>query len=215
MPVHVVLLAIGSSLERRSLLVHASGAPFVLVTVAAAPAYERGPHRVHGPSARTSPPAPPIAHRCVTAASPACIGRAHAGRCWQHAIWGGAVALTARLSLLGGFRLEVDGQPHPVPASARRLLALLAVVHQGRRASRSALAEMMRPDSDPARRPRPCGRSSGDFPRDRGRRSCSATRLRCGCTPSSGWTSGRPRSRRGCCAAARRLLSRSCRTCRC
>jgi hypothetical protein len=31
-----------------------------------------------------------------------------------HAIWGGAVALTARLSLLGGFRLEVDGQPQPI-----------------------------------------------------------------------------------------------------
>ena len=79
------------------------------------------------------------------------------------------MALTARLSLLGGFRLEMDGQPHPVPASARRLLALLAVVHQGRRASRSALAEMMRPDSDPARATSTLRSVLWRLPRDRGR----------------------------------------------
>lgn len=79
------------------------------------------------------------------------------------------MALTARLCLLGGFRLEVDDQPHPVPASARRLLALLAVVHERRRAPRSALAEMMRPDSDPARAMATLRSVLWRLPRDRGR----------------------------------------------
>jgi DNA-binding SARP family transcriptional activator len=79
------------------------------------------------------------------------------------------VALTARLKLLGGFQLELDGQPHAVPASARRLLALLAVVHHGRRVPRSALAEMMRPDSDPARATSTLRSVLWRLPRDRGR----------------------------------------------
>jgi len=79
------------------------------------------------------------------------------------------VALAARLSLLGGFRLDLDGQPHPVPASARRLFALLAVCHHGRRAPRGALAEMMRPDSDPARATSTLRSVLWRLPRDRGR----------------------------------------------
>lgn len=79
------------------------------------------------------------------------------------------MALSARLNLLGGFRLELDRQPHPVPASARRLLALLAVCHRGRRASRSALAEVMRPDSEPARATSTLRSVLWRLPRDRGR----------------------------------------------
>ncbi len=79
------------------------------------------------------------------------------------------MALSARLCLLGGFRLELDGQPHPVPATARRLLALLAVAHEGRRTSRGALAEMMRPDSDPSRATATLRSVLWRLPRDRGR----------------------------------------------
>jgi DNA-binding SARP family transcriptional activator len=79
------------------------------------------------------------------------------------------VALAARLDLLGGFRLELDGQPHPVPASARRLFALLAVCHRGRRAPRAALAERMRPDSDPSRATSTLRSVLWRLPRDRGR----------------------------------------------
>jgi DNA-binding SARP family transcriptional activator len=79
------------------------------------------------------------------------------------------MALAARLHLLGEFALELDGRPHPVPATARRLLALLAVVHRGRRVSRTALAEAMRPDSDPARATSTLRSVLWRLPRDRGR----------------------------------------------
>ncbi len=79
------------------------------------------------------------------------------------------MALAARLHLLGEFALVLDGRPHPVPASARRLLALLAVVHRGRRASRSAIAETMRPDSDPARATSTLRSVLWRLPRERGR----------------------------------------------
>lgn len=79
------------------------------------------------------------------------------------------MALAARLHLLGGFRLDLDGQHHPVPASARRLLALLAVGHRGRRAPRSALAEAMRPDSDPVRATSTLRSVLWRLPRERGR----------------------------------------------
>ncbi|NYE37609.1 DNA-binding SARP family transcriptional activator [Nocardioides cavernae] len=79
------------------------------------------------------------------------------------------MALKARLCLLGGFRLELDGQTHPVPASARRLLALLAVAYEGRRASRGALAEMMRPDSEPTRATSTLRSVLWRLPRERGR----------------------------------------------
>lgn len=79
------------------------------------------------------------------------------------------MALAARLNLLGEFRLELDGQPHHVPASARRLLAHLAVVHRWRRADRGALAESMRPDSDPARATSTLRSVLWRLPRERGR----------------------------------------------
>lgn len=79
------------------------------------------------------------------------------------------MALAARLNLLGEFRLELDGRPHHVPASARRLLALLTVVHRGRRAARGALAEAMRPDSDPARATSTLRSVLWRLPRERGR----------------------------------------------
>lgn len=79
------------------------------------------------------------------------------------------MALAARLNLLGEFRLELDGQPHHVPASARRLLAHLAVVHRGRRADRASLAESMRPDSDPARATSTLRSVLWRLPRERGR----------------------------------------------
>lgn len=79
------------------------------------------------------------------------------------------MALAARLTLLGEFRLELDGQVHPVPASARRLLAMLAVTHRGRRVPRAALAEVMRPDSDPARATSTLRSVLWRLPRERGR----------------------------------------------
>jgi len=77
--------------------------------------------------------------------------------------------LAARLNLLGEFRLDLDGEPHHVPATARRLLALLTVVHRGRRASRGALAESMRPDSDPAHATSTLRSVLWRLPRERGR----------------------------------------------
>ncbi|HEV2798660.1 MAG TPA: BTAD domain-containing putative transcriptional regulator [Nocardioides sp.] len=79
------------------------------------------------------------------------------------------MALAARLTLLGEFRLELEGQVHHVPASARRLLAMLAVTHRGRRIPRGALAEAMRPDSDPARATSTLRSVLWRLPRERGR----------------------------------------------
>lgn len=79
------------------------------------------------------------------------------------------MTLAARLHLLGEFRLELDGDPHPLPASARRLLAFLAVVHRGRRVSRAAIAESMRPDSDVARAASTLRSVLWRLPRERGR----------------------------------------------
>ncbi len=79
------------------------------------------------------------------------------------------MALAARLNLLGEFRLELDGQTHHVPGSARRLLALLTVNHRGRRVARGALAESMRPDSDPARATSTLRSVLWRLPRERGR----------------------------------------------
>lgn len=79
------------------------------------------------------------------------------------------MALAARLHLLGEFALVLDGRPHPVPASARRLLALLAVLHRGRRVSRTALAETLRPDSDPSRATSTLRSVLWRLPRERGR----------------------------------------------
>ena len=79
------------------------------------------------------------------------------------------MALAARLTLLGEFRLELEGQVHHVPASARRLLAMLAVTHRGRRVPRGALAEAMRPDSDPARATSTLRSVLWRLPRERGR----------------------------------------------
>ncbi len=79
------------------------------------------------------------------------------------------MALAARLTLLGEFRLELEGQVHHVPASARRLLAMLAVAHRGRRVPRGALAEAMRPDSDPGRATSTLRSVLWRLPRERGR----------------------------------------------
>lgn len=79
------------------------------------------------------------------------------------------MALAARLHLLGEFRLELDGRAHHVPVSARRLLAFLAVVHDGRRVSRSAVAESLRPDSDVARAASTLRSVLWRLPRERGR----------------------------------------------
>jgi DNA-binding SARP family transcriptional activator len=79
------------------------------------------------------------------------------------------MALAARLHLLGEFALELDGRAQPVTASARRLLAMMAVVHRGRRVSRAALAETLRPDSDPARAASTLRSVLWRLPRDRGR----------------------------------------------
>jgi DNA-binding SARP family transcriptional activator len=79
------------------------------------------------------------------------------------------MALAARLNLLGEFCLELDEVPHPVPATARRLLAMLAVEHRGRRAARGPLAEAMRPDSDPARAAATLRSVLWRLPRERGR----------------------------------------------
>lgn len=79
------------------------------------------------------------------------------------------MTLAARLNLLGEFHLELDGEHHHVPVSARRLLVHLAVVHRGRRALRTALAESMRPDSDPARAASTLRSVLWRLPRERGR----------------------------------------------
>ena len=79
------------------------------------------------------------------------------------------MALAARLNLLGEFCLELDGEPHPVPATARRLMAMLTVAHRGRRAARGSLAEAMRPDSDPARAASTLRSVLWRLPRERGR----------------------------------------------
>ena len=79
------------------------------------------------------------------------------------------MALAARLHLLGEFCLEIDGEPHPVPTSARRLFAHLAVAHRGRRAARGALAEALRPDSPPARAMSTLRSVLWRLPRERGR----------------------------------------------
>jgi DNA-binding SARP family transcriptional activator len=79
------------------------------------------------------------------------------------------MALAARLHLLGEFRLELDGEPHPVPASARRLFAHLAVAHRDRRAARGALAEALRPDSPPTRAMSTLRSVLWRLPRERGR----------------------------------------------
>jgi DNA-binding SARP family transcriptional activator len=79
------------------------------------------------------------------------------------------MALAARLTLLGEFRLELEDQVHHVPVSARRLLAMLAVTHRGRRVPRAALAEAMRPDSEPARATSTLRSVLWRLPRERGR----------------------------------------------
>src|SRR5918997_6075479 len=79
------------------------------------------------------------------------------------------MALLARLHLLGEFSLELDGEPHAVPGSARRLLAMLAVLHRGRRVGRAAIAESMRPDADPKRATSTLRSVLWRLPRQRGR----------------------------------------------
>lgn len=60
-------------------------------------------------------------------------------------------AVPARLLLLGGFELELDGVPATVAGPARQLLAHLAVRHRRRPASRAALAERLWPGAPPGR----------------------------------------------------------------
>lgn len=88
-------------------------------------------------SAHTEPPhaaEPPDGHRPVEQPS---VGRSPDRSCPQH-----------RITLLGGFRLEADGEPLPVPTSAQRLVSLLAL--RGR-CGRSRLAGSLWPDSPEAR----------------------------------------------------------------
>ncbi|MBA4608431.1 SARP family transcriptional regulator [Aeromicrobium sp. Marseille-Q0843] len=76
---------------------------------------------------------------------------------------------TPRLSLLGGFDLVFDGEPVVLSVPARSLLALLAIAHRHRPASRTGLAERLWVEAPPAqaasnlrsvlwRLPRPRGR---------------------------------------------------------
>lgn len=74
-----------------------------------------------------------------------------------------------RLSLLGGFGLDFDGESVALSSPAQRLLALLAITYRRRPASRTTLAERLWADASPAqaasnlrsvlwRLPRPRGR---------------------------------------------------------
>lgn len=57
----------------------------------------------------------------------------------------------ARLLLLGGFELQLDGEPASIAGPARQLLAYLAVRHRQRPAPRAALAERLWPGTAPSR----------------------------------------------------------------
>lgn len=57
----------------------------------------------------------------------------------------------ARLVLLGGFELQLEGEPAAVTGPARQLLAYLAVRHRRRPVARAALAERLWPEAAPGR----------------------------------------------------------------
>jgi DNA-binding SARP family transcriptional activator len=79
------------------------------------------------------------------------------------------MAAIGRLRLLGEFALEVEGEEQRLSPSAQRLVALNAVVHGGRRTSRSAVAERLWPDSTPGRAASRLRSVLWRMPRPRGR----------------------------------------------
>jgi DNA-binding SARP family transcriptional activator len=74
-----------------------------------------------------------------------------------------------RLDLLGEFQLLHDGARLQVLPKGERLLALMAVVHRGRRVRRAAVAEQLWPDAPPGRATSNLRSVLWRLPRPRGR----------------------------------------------
>ena len=74
-----------------------------------------------------------------------------------------------RLNVLGEFQLLHDGARLPLLPKAERLLAVMAVVHRGRRVRRAAVAEQLWPEASPGRASSSLRSVLWRLPRPRGR----------------------------------------------
>jgi DNA-binding SARP family transcriptional activator len=74
-----------------------------------------------------------------------------------------------RLNVLGELRLVHHGERLPLLPTAERLLAMMAVLHRGRRVRRAAVAERLWPDSTPGRAGSSLRSVLWRLPRPRGR----------------------------------------------
>jgi DNA-binding SARP family transcriptional activator len=74
-----------------------------------------------------------------------------------------------RLNVLGEFQLVHEETRLPLLPTAERLLAMMAVVHRGRRVRRSAIAERLWPDAPPGRATSSLRSVLWRLPRPRGR----------------------------------------------
>jgi DNA-binding SARP family transcriptional activator len=80
-----------------------------------------------------------------------------------------------RLQVLGDFEVAFDGEVHPVSLPGQRLLAYLAVAHQGRPVRRTSLAERLWDEVPPARAASSLRSVLWRLPRPRGRTLVTST----------------------------------------